>query len=159
MKTQTLTGNDNYFEDFVPGTVIRHVRGKTVGDLENVLITNLVMNTAQAHFNEHAMKTSSFGQRLSYGGVNASLVIGMASQDTAENALAELGMDKIRFTAPVYHGDTLYAFTEVLAVADSDREDAGEVRFKHWGVNQNDVVVFEGERRVLIKRRSHWGNR
>ena len=39
------------------------------------------------------------------------------------------------------------------------REDAGEVRFKHWGVNQNDVVVFEGERRVLIKRRSQWSGR
>jgi itaconyl-CoA hydratase len=159
MKMQALTGNDNYFEDFVPGTVIRHVRGKTVGDLENVLITNLVMNTAQAHFNEHAMNNSSFGQRLSYGGVNASLVIGMASQDTSENALAELGLDKIRFKSPVHHGDTLYAYTEVLAISDSNREDAGEVRFKHWGVNQNDVVVFEGERRVLIKRRSHWSDR
>ena len=159
MKTQALTGNGNYFEDFVPGTVIRHARGKTVEALENVLITNLVMNTAQGHFNEHAMKGSRFGQRLTFGGVTASLIIGLAAQDTAENALAELALDKIRFSVPVFHGDTLYAFTEVLAAAPSERPDAGVVTFRHWGVNQDEKVVFEGERRVLVKRRSHWADK
>jgi itaconyl-CoA hydratase len=159
MKLAALTGSDNYFEDFVPGTVMCHARGKTVEVTENVLITNLVMNTAQAHFNEHAMKDSRFGRRLTFGGVTLSLVIGLASQDTAENALAELSLDKIRFAHPVFHGDTLYAFTEVVNLEDADREDAGIVHFRHWGVNQDDKVVFEGERRVLIKRRSHWARR
>ena len=88
--------------------------------------------------------------------MTAALVIGLAAQDTAENALAELSLDKIRFSHPVFHGDTLYAFTEVLATEPSDREDAGIVHFRHWGVKQDDTVVFEGERRVLIKRQSHW---
>ena len=156
MTTQQLTGTDNYFEDFVPGTVMRHARGKTVEALENVLITNLVMNTAQGHFNEHAMKNSRFGQRITFGGVTLSLIIGLAAQDTAENALAELGLDKIRLSAPVFHGDTLYAFSEVLASGPADRPDAGIVTFRHWGINQDEKVVFEGERRVLVKRRSHW---
>jgi itaconyl-CoA hydratase len=159
MTTQQLTGRDNYFEDFVPGTVMRHARGKTVEALENVLITNLVMNTAQGHFNEHAMKNSRFGQRITFGGVTLSLIIGLAAQDTAENALAELGLDHIRFSAPVFHGDTLYAFSEVLASGPADRPDAGIVTFRHWGINQNEKVVFEGERRVLVKRRSHWADK
>jgi len=159
MKLSALTASDNYFEDFVPGTVMRHARGKTVEAIENVIITNLVMNTAQAHFNEHAMKQQRFGQRLAFGGVTAALIIGLASQDTAENALAELSLDKIRFSNPVFHGDTLYAFTEVLGTSPADREDAGIVHFRHWGVKENDTVVFEGERRVLIKRRSHWAQR
>ncbi|HDY82511.1 MAG: MaoC family dehydratase [Gammaproteobacteria bacterium] len=159
MKVSALTGNDNYFEDFVPGEVIKHARGKTVSELENVLITNLVMNTAQGHFNEHIMAKTRFGKRITFGGCTASLVIGLASQDTSENALAELGLDKIRFKVPVCHDDTLYAYTEVLATKESGREDAGEVHFKHWGVNQNDQVVFEGERRTLVKRRSHWGGK
>jgi acyl dehydratase len=57
----------------------------------------------------------------------------------------------------VHHGDTLYAFTEVLAVDDADRDDAGLVRFRHWGANQDGTVVCEAERTVLVKRRSHWG--
>ncbi len=159
MRLATLTGKDNYFEDFVPGAVMRHARGKTVEAIENVILTNLVMNTAQAHFNEHAMKNNRFGRRLTFGGVTLALIIGLAAQDTAENALAELALDKIRFSHPVFHGDTLYAFTEVLAVGPSDREDAGIVHFRHWGVNQDEKIVFEGERRVLIKRRSHWTDR
>jgi itaconyl-CoA hydratase len=118
-----------------------------------------VMNTAQAHFNEHAMKNNRFGRRLTFGGVTLALVVGLSAQDTAENALAELSLDKIRFSHPVFHGDTLYAFTEVLSVGPSDREDAGIVQFRHWGVNQDEKIVFEGERRVLVKRRSHWADR
>lgn len=156
MKVSALTGKDNYYEDFKPGTIMAHSRGKTVTEIENVQITNIVMNTAQAHFNEDMMSRDPRKHRLVYGGVTASIVIGLAAQDTAENALAELGMDKIRFPAPVFHGDTLYAYTEVLEVKDSERADGGEVRFRHWGVNQNRVVVFEGERRALIKRSSHW---
>jgi itaconyl-CoA hydratase len=159
MSIASLTGSDNYFEDYRPGEVIEHYRGKTVGEVENVQITHLVMNTAQSHFNEDMMSRDPRKHRIVYGGVTMAIVIGLAAQDTAENALAELSMDKIRFPAPVFHGDTLYAYSEVLAVAPGQREDAGEVHFKHWGVNQSRAVVFEGERRVLIKRRSYWGKR
>ena len=159
MKLSDLTGKTNYFEDFHVGEVIRHARGKTIEGLENVLITNLVMNTAQAHFNEDAMKTSPYGGRLSYGGVNFSVAMGLAMQDTGENALAELGMDNIRLQNPVVHGDTLYAYSEILSVEPSGQEDAGIVTFRHYGVNQDDKHIFEGERTVLIKRRSHWGDK
>jgi len=160
MKLSDLTGRSNYFEDFKVGEVIRHARGKTIEGLENVLITNLVMNTAQGHFNEHQMKNSPYGGRLSYGGVNLSLAMGLAMQDCGENALAELSMDNIRLQNPVVHGDTLYAYSEVLSAEPApDREDAGVVTFRHYGVNQDDKVVFQGERTLLIKRRSHWGDR
>lgn len=155
----TLTGKDNYYEDFAVGDVYEHARGKTVEALENVLITNLVMNTAQGHFNEHMMESSPQKHRIVFGGVTASIVIGLAMQDTGENAFQELGLDKVRFRVPVLHGDTLYAFTEVLGKDDSPgvlhgHKDVGVVQFRHWGINQRDEMVFEGERRVLVKKRS-----
>ena len=154
----SLTGSDNYFEDFEPGQAIRHARGKTMCEQDNVGITLMVLNTAEGHFNEHAMQKNAMGRegwnsRLQFGGVTISMVIGLAMQDTGENAIAELSLDKIRLKSPVFHGDTLYAYTEVLATEAADRDDAGIVTFKHFGVNQKDQVVFEGERRVLIKRR------
>ncbi|MGD8416155.1 MAG: MaoC family dehydratase [Pseudomonadales bacterium] len=154
----SLTGDSNYFEDFAPGQVIRHARGKTMCEQDNVGITLMVLNTAEGHFNEHAMQKNAMGRegwnsRLQFGGVTISMVIGLAMQDTGENALAELALDRIRLKAPVFHGDTLYAYTEVLAAEPSERDDAGIVTFKHFGINQKDQVVFEGERRVLIKRR------
>ncbi|MER3399431.1 MAG: acyl dehydratase [Chloroflexota bacterium] len=151
-----LTGQNNYFEDFNVGDVYAHARGKTVTEMDNVLITNLVMNTAQGHFNEHRMQSGPLGRRIVFGGVTASLVVGLSMEDTGENALAELGLDRVRFLKPVFHGDTLYAYTQVLEKADGDRPDAGIVRFKHWGLNQKGEVAFEAERTVLIKRRSHW---
>ena len=159
MKVSSLTGTANYFEDFRVGDVLKHARGKTVEPLEQVWITNVTMNTAEAHFNEHLTKGTNYGQRLGFGGVTISMCIGLAAEDTAENALMELGMDKIRLKAPVHHGDTLYAFTEVLEKTDADRTDAGIVRFKHFGINQRDKLVYEGERTVLMKRRSAWGDR
>jgi acyl dehydratase len=154
--SQALTGSGNYFEDFTVGDRMRHARGTTVCELENQMLTKLVMNTAQAHFNEHAMRDSPWGQRIVFGLVTGSIVMGLATQDIAENALAELRLDKLRFTAPVFHGDTLYAYSEVLSKTEVEREDAGEVTFKHRGVNQDGKTVFEGERTVLIKKRSHW---
>jgi len=154
-----LTGPDTYFEDFEVGAVIRHGRGKTVTPLENVLITNLVMNTAQGHFNAHMMENSPFRAILSYGGVNFSLVLGLACEDCCENALAELGLDNIRLSKPVTHGDTLYAYSEVLEKRDAERDDAGVVVFRHYGYNQRDEQVAQVDRTALIKRRSHWAER
>lgn len=151
----SLTGKNNYFEDFKPGKVLRHVRGKTMCENDNVGITLQVMNTAQAHFNEHAM-ADSFGRRLQFGGVTIAMVIGLAMQDTGENAIRELGLDQIRLKASVFHGDTLYAYSEVLEARELDHA-SGEVVFRHWGVNQKDEVVFEGIRRVQISKRPGGG--
>ena len=153
-----LTGDGNYFEDFEPGAVMRHARGKTMCEQDNVGITLQVLNTAEGHFNEDLMQRNAMGRegwnaRLQFGGVTIAMVIGMAMQDTGENAVAELGLDKIRLKAPVFHGDTLYAYSEVLEKRQSDQPNAGVVVFKHYGVNQKDQVVFEGERTLLIKKK------
>jgi len=156
-RLRPLTGEGTWFEDFTPGRRWRHARGATVGEVENQALSKLVMNSAQAHWNEDAMKATPFGQRLVFGFITASMVIGLATQDTAEHALAEIALTGVRFPAPVFHGDTLYAYTEVLDAADTpDHADAGLVRFRHWGTNQEGTVVVEAVRTVLVKRRSAW---
>ena len=161
MSLSQLVGDRGWFEDFEVGQRLRHARGATVGEVENGMLTKQVMNTAQAHWNEHAMQGSPMGEgRLVFGLITGSMVLGLASQDTTEHAIAVVGVDGLRFRSPVHHGDTLYAYSEVLATEDApDRDDAGLVRFKHWGTNQDGTVVFEGERTVLVKRRSHWAGR
>lgn len=156
-----LTGDTNWFEDFAPGQKLRHARGATVGEAEGQLLSKLVANTAQAHWNEDFLTNSPLGSgRVVFGLITASIVIGLASQDTSENAMAEVALDGLRFSAPVHHGDTLYAYTEVLETGEAPgRDDSGLVRFKHWGVTNDGRVVFEGERTVLIKKRREWGDR
>ena len=153
-----LVDDRGYFEDFRVGQRLRHARGATVSDVENNLVTKLVMNTAEGHWNDFAMRDSPLGEgRIVFGLVTASLVFGLASQDTAEQALAELGCGGLQFSGPVHVGDTLYAYTEVAACRSlDDRDDAGIVEFHHWGLLDDERVVFEGNRTVLLKRRSHW---
>ena len=155
----SLTGQNNFFEDFTVGDVLKHARGKTMCEQDNVGITLQVLNTAEGHFNEHLMQQNAMGRdgwnsRLQFGGVTIAMIIGMSMQDTGENAIRELSLDKIRLKHPVFHGDTLYAYSEVLEVEDADRPEAGVVKFRHFGINQDDKVVFEGERRVLLKKRN-----
>ena len=148
----TLTADDNYFESFTKGDRFRHWRGKTVTEWDNVNISHMVMNTAEGHFNEHKMQGTDLGERITFGGITASIVIGLAMQDTGENVERELTLDGIRLRTPVLHGDTIYAFTEVLQTeVESDR--LGRVRFRHTGVNHRDEIVFEGEREVLMLRK------
>jgi len=155
MTDNTLTGSDNYFENFEVGAVYKHARGKTVTENEAVTICHMVMNTADGHFNDDRMQRVKFGTDRSvvYGGVTMSIVIGLAYQDTGEQVVKELELDNISMKFPVSHGDTLYAYTEVLAKAETeDHTDAGQITFRHYGVNQHNKVVFQGERVALIRK-------
>ena len=158
-----LTGGGNLFEDFPVGRKMRHARGATIDEVENNYLSKMVANTAQGHWNEHALSGATSllcTGRIVFGLITGSMVVGLASQDTSENAIAEVRLDKLRFVSPVHHGDTIYAYTEVLGSEPApDRDDAGLVTFKHWGATHEDRLVFEGERTVLIKKRSHWQDR
>jgi itaconyl-CoA hydratase len=156
-----LTGSNTYFEDFPVGRKMRHARGATIDEVENNYLSKQVVNTAQAHWNENLPGGGQLGSgRVVFGLITGSMVIGLASQDTSENAISEVRLDKLRFVSPVHHGDTIYAFSEVVSAGDApDRDDAGLVTFKHWGITHEDRLVFEGERTVLIKKRSAWANR
>jgi acyl dehydratase len=152
----SVLGPWGWFEDFYPGLRMRHSRAATVGEAEGSVPAKQVMNTAQAHFNDHFLTGSPLGdERLVFGLATASLVYGLASQDTAEHAIAELGWSRLRFRAPVHHGDTIEAFTEVVSVEPgSDETGPGTVVFRHWGRSHDGVVVFEGERSTLVRRRT-----
>jgi len=155
LRNHKLTGSDNYYENFEVGTVYKHARGKTVTENEAVTICHMVMNTADAHFNDERMKLAKVGtgRAIVFGGVTMSIIIGLAYQDTGEQVIKELELDNISMKSPVSHGDTLVAYTEVLSKNDvEDRVDAGKITFRHYGVNQNNKVVFQGDRVALVRK-------
>lgn len=147
-----ITGDDNFFEDFTVGMRFRHARGKTITELENVLITNLVMNTADAHFNESRMESHPLGQSIVFGGITASLVAGLASQDTADSLIEDRGIANLKLLAPVVHGDTIHAATEVTGVEPFDAH-SGLLTLHHWGYNQRNEIVAEFDRVIRVPRK------
>ena len=94
-----------------------------------------------------------FNQRVVFGGINLSMVIGLASQDTAEQCIREVGLTNIKLSHPVFHGDTLYAYSEVLEATEDPANGGGLVRFRHYGVNQNRKLCVQAERTVLLRKR------
>ena len=65
-------------------------------------------------------------------------------------------MDEVRFTHPVFVGDTLYAESIVLAVRSSaSRPYAGIVTVRTRGLNQNGDECLICRRSVLVYRRGH----
>lgn len=157
-----ITGSSNYFEDFAVGEVYEHVRGRTVTHFDNYTVTHMSMNTAQPHFNlEHSLRLmdGAFPERLVAGPCTIGIVIGLTTQDMSENAFMDLGLTAIKLPSPVFAGDTLYARSEVLELRDSpDRPDAGVMRYRFTGHKADGKVVAEGERIVLLKKRSHWAD-
>ena len=79
------------------------------------------MNTAQTHWNQEAMR-DYLGGRFDRPIVNAAVVlgisVGLTSEDISENIFADVGLDEIRLTTPVFGGDTLSAKSIILETAD-----------------------------------------
>jgi itaconyl-CoA hydratase len=163
-----LTGTSNYFEDFVVGDVYHHVRGKTITEADNTTFTLSSLNTAQAHINTEYSRELFVGypERLVNGAFTVALAVGLTAQDIAENSVADLSMTNIRIASSLFHGDTLYAKSTILASGDSDdHADCGVVRYridayKKGGESAaDDIAVMSGERTILVKRRDAWEQR
>jgi len=108
----TLTGATDLWDDYETGERIDHPSGLTVDESDHTLATKLYQNNARVHFDALAMRTSSVGRRLVYGGHVISVCRALA-YDGLENALAIAAINGGRHVNPTVAGDTLYAVTEV----------------------------------------------
>lgn len=125
-----LAGSEHGFEDYVPGEKIDHVDGMTVEDAEQQIATRLYQNTAKVHFNQFAQKSDRFGKRLIYGGHVISLARALSFNGLA-NAFHIAAINGGRHVAPLFAGDTVFAWTEVLDAQElPGRHDAGALRLR-----------------------------
>ncbi len=157
------TRGASYFEDFRVGMEFHHPRSRTVSQEENARWSLATMNTAQTHWNHEAMR-DYLGGRFDRPIVNAAVVlgisVGLTSEDISENIFADVGLDEIRLTTPVFGGDTLSAKSIILETADNPTmPHSALVRYRISVSNQNGAAVGTLERIVLIKRRSEWQER
>ena len=146
-----------YFDDFQVGDVYQHPLGRTISETDCTWFTLLTCNTNQSHFNAHLAQQNpvSGGRILVNSGFTIALVLGLSVLDMSQNAVANLGMDEVRLTHPVYIGDTLYAesvCTELRASA--SRPGFGIVSMKTRGLNQDGDTVLSWRRSVLLPARS-----
>ena len=145
-----------YFEDFTVGDVYEHRPGRTISETDNTWFTLLTMNTHPLHFDAAYAEKSEFGRPLVNSALTLAIVAGMSVSDLSQKAVANLGWDKIRLTAPVFAGDTIYAESEVLAVRQSkSRPTQGIVTVKTTGRKADGTVFMTYERAFLVPKRGH----
>ena len=140
-----------YFDDFTEGMVVEHQPGRTITATDNIWQSLISMNQHPLHIDEEYCQGTEFKKLLVSSLVTFNIVNGMTVHTMSQKAIANLGWDKVRLTAPVFVGDTLYAESKVLAKRKSrSRPGQGIVTIQTTGCNQNKQKVIEFERNILI---------
>ena len=145
-----------YFEDLMVGQKIVHANGRTLTEMDNVLFSMLTMNSQPLHCNEDFAASTQFGQRIVNGIFILGLVVGLSVPELTEGTIvATLGYGRVVSPNPTFHGDTIYAESEVLEKRDSrSRPEVGIVRLKHWGRKPDATLVIEFERSVMFLKKA-----
>lgn len=144
-----------YYDELDIGMQFRHAVGRTVTEMDNVLFSTLTMNPQPLHLNEDFASKTQFGQRIVNGIFTMGLIVGLSVAELTDGTIiGNLGYEKVAHPKPVFHGDTLYAESEVLDKRDSKSNPSqGIVRLKQIGRNQHGEIVIELERTVLFMRK------
>jgi len=143
-----LAGSPHRFGDYRAGEKIDHVDGVTVEESDHMLATRLYQNTAKVHFNQFSEGQSRFGRRLIYGGHVISLARALSFNGLA-NAFHVAAINAGRHVAPLFAGDTVFAWSEILETAEiPGRTDVGALRVRHVATKNRPCADFpfrEGE--------------
>ncbi len=125
-----LAGSPHLWGDYEIGERIDHVDGVTVEEAEHQIATRLYQNTAKVHFNQFIEGQGRFGRRLIYGGHVISLARSLSFNGLA-NAFHIAAINGGRHAAPLFAGDTVFAWSEILAREPlPGREDVGALRLR-----------------------------
>jgi len=129
--------------------------GRTITEADIVIFAGLSGDWTELHTNAEYMKKSQFGQRIAHGMLTLSVASGLvlrAKELPDFEILAFLGMDNVKFTAPVFIGDTIRVEMEIVEARPSkSRANAGILRFKNIVKNQKNEVVATFESALMIK--------
>jgi acyl dehydratase len=137
---------DKYYEELAVGDR-REFTGLTITETHVVNFAGVTGDHFGLHMDAEYAKTSPFGQRVAHGLLVLSCGAGLVPLHPGR-VQAFLGMDKVRFTAPVFFGDTIHPVMEVLSK--EDKAPGGIVVIDEKILNQRDEVVVRATIRIWV---------
>jgi 3-hydroxybutyryl-CoA dehydratase len=143
-----------YFEDYVVDAVATS-RGRTITEADIVNFAGLSGDFVELHMNEEYAKRGPFGRRIAHGALIFSISTGLMVQMTRdpEAIVAFYGVDKLRFVAPVFIGDTIHISQRVLEKTLKNAE-RGVVSSEITVLNQDAKPVVVYTTRLMVKTRA-----
>lgn len=112
-----------YLGDLEPGTKMKGRVGRRVTDADNVWFTLPTNNGNQFHFDAEYTRRNFpgkpfRGRMVVNGFFTLATVAGIMVEQTSSNGFM-LGLDRVKFSRPVFSGDTIYDECEVLGAGES----------------------------------------
>jgi acyl dehydratase len=144
-----------YFEDFSVGQSFT-TPGRTISEADVMNFAAWTGDNNQIHTDAEFAKQTRYGQRIVHGMLGASLCLGLIARIGAfeGSAVALLGIDGWRFTAPVFIGDTLSCTVEIVGTRLTSKGNTGVVQRELKLINQRGEVVQQGRMDILMLART-----
>ena len=139
-----------YLDELEPGQVFEHPRGYTFDRSNMLAFARTFMQTNPLYLNLQYATAQGFRDLLASPQMVFNVTLSLGVQNDSEKAIANLGYYQVQFLQPVYPGDTLRAFTKVLERKDRGPDKPGIARIRTVGVNQDDQVVLQYERKIMV---------
>lgn len=117
---------------------------KTITENDIYQFASVTCDFNPAHVNDAYAKNTFFKQRIAHGMLTLSLVSNVLGTQLPGPGTIFVSQS-VQFLAPVFVQDTIEVVVEVLEL---DLE-KNRMKFKAWGVNQNDVKVLVAEGVVM----------
>lgn len=149
-----MADNPRYFEDFSIGDEAPPVVRKITADQIRTFMEMIEVN--QPLFTDpEVARAAGHKDVIAPGPVLLSLALGSLSPSgwTKGTAIGLFAVDGARFKKPVYAGDEVTISNTVVSMRPSGKGGRGYVTFHVQAKNQNDEVLLDCERTVLVKAR------
>jgi 3-hydroxybutyryl-CoA dehydratase len=142
-----------YFEDFTLGHKSVS-RTRTITEADIVNFAGLSGDFVELHMSESFAASGPFGRRIAHGMLVLSVSSGLMVQlgQTTDTVIAFYGIDRLRFTKPVFIGDTVHVEKEVIS-KDLKRPDRGVITFRTQVLNQHGQPVMVFQDKLMVKAR------
>lgn len=139
-----------YFEEIETGAQLA-TRGRTITEADIVQFAGLTGDYNPMHTDAEYMKGSAFGQRIAHGMLTLSYAVGQAYQlgFMERTVIAFRGLE-MKFSLPVFIGDTLHVELTVGEKKEAARMGGGWVTFDVKIINQNGKTVQSGTWTILL---------
>ncbi len=134
--------NDRPFEQIQVGDKASFT--KTISEADIYGFAGITGDFNPVHVNEEFAKKGRFKKRIAHGMLSASLISTVIGTDLPGANTIYLSQE-VKFTAPVYIGDTLTAEAEVV----EKREDKRILTLKTTVVNQEGKLVVDGQAKAM----------
>lgn len=141
----------HYYEDFEPGQAFV-TPGRTITEADVMSFAAWTGDNNQVHTDVEFASRTRYGQRVVHGMLGASLCLGLIARTGVfeGSALALLGIDGWRFTAPVFIGDTLTCTVSIVGMRLTSSGTTGILERLVTLRNQRDEVVQEGRMDLMV---------